>query len=107
MCVLSLDEALKRISEDLLTEGLSTEDFKITFVCPDTKGQFSLQIETPDDMSEEEVSRRFNEAGVLQIVIKKLCEFYPEAKEIDGGLRIPELKRRIYMETVLKKIHEC
>ncbi|MCY4552998.1 MAG: hypothetical protein OXC79_04945 [Candidatus Poribacteria bacterium] len=59
-----------------------------------------VRVVTPDEVSEEEVDRRINETDWQKIIIKKLCEYYPDAKEVENGLHIPRLKATIYVPDI-------
>ena len=89
-----LKRALRNIGQ-----GLSTPDFKIA-VYTLTKAEetkfgsvyaFQMKISSPDHVSEEEVDRYIDEKDWRKIIAEKLCEYYPDAKEVENGVRIPEI----------------
>ena len=55
---------------------------------------------TPDDVSEEETERQINEKDWREIIIKKLCEYYSDAREVEKGLHIPRLKATINVSDI-------
>ena len=98
-----LKQATMRIGQEL-----STPDFQITIFAL-TKAKetkfgssyaFRIRVVTPDEVSEEEVDRRIKETDWQKIMIKKLCEYYPDAKEVENGLHIPRLKATIYVPDI-------
>ena len=88
--------ALKRVMMKIGQE-LSIPDFQIA-IYPLTKSKetqlgsvyaFKITVGTPDYVSEEETIRRINEKNWQKIIIERLCEHYPDAKEVENGIHIP------------------
>ena len=90
-----LKQATMKIGQEL-----STPDFKIAiYAQTKAKGtkfgssyEFKISVRTPDDVSEEETERQMNEKDWKEIIIKRLCKYYPDAEKVEEGLYIPRLK---------------
>ena len=89
-----LKQVMMRIGQDL-----SIPDFQI-IIHPQTKAKetrpgsaytFKISLDTPDDVSEEEVERYIDEKDWQKSIIEKLCEYYPDAKEVENGVHIPDV----------------
>lgn len=96
------DPKFKRVIRKIGPD-LSTPDFRVTLypqtkakeTQPGSKYNFKITVETPDSVSEEEAARRINEKNWQKILIEKLCEYYPDAREVEGGVYIPEVEATI------------
>ena len=81
-------------------QKLSIPDFQITIfpltkakeTQPGTEYAFKIRVVTPDDVSEEETTRQINEKNWQKIIIDGLCEYYPDAREVENGFFIPRLE---------------
>lgn len=80
-------------------QDLSKPDFQVTLY-PQTKAKetrlssaytFKISVDSPDEISEEELERYISENDWQKMIIEKLCEYYPDASEVEGGVRIPEI----------------
>ena len=101
----------KRILRKIGQE-LSTPDFKITLypLTGSSETQlgsryaFKISVDSPDEISEEELKRHINENDWQKMIIKKLCEHYPDAREVEGGVYIPEIGGEISVpDTIFSK----
>lgn len=98
-----LKQATMKIGQELSTPDFQITIFALTKAKETTFGSsyaFRVRVVTPDEVSEEEVDRRINETDWQKILIKKLCEYYPDAKEVENGLHIPRLKATIYVPDI-------
>lgn len=79
-------------------QDLSTPDFQVTLY-PQTKAKetrlsskYAVKIDVnAPDKELEEVERYAGEKDWQKSIIEKLCEYYPDASEVAGGVRIPEI----------------
>ena len=96
-----LKQATMKIGQEL-----STPDFKITIFALtkaketkfDSSYAFKISVATPDDVSEEEMVRQINEKNWKEIIIDRLCKYYPDAVKVEEGLHVPRLKSVIVIQ---------
>ena len=102
---------LKRV---MMTIGqdLSIPDFQI-IIHPKTKAKethfgsaytFKISVDSPDEISEDELEHYISENDWQKMIIEKLCEYYPNAREVEGGVHIPEIGGKISVpDTIFSK----
>ena len=97
----ALSKVFKRVIRKI-GQDLSTPDFRVTLY-PQTKAKetrpgsaynFKINVETPDGVSEE-ATRQINKKDWQKMIIEKMCEYYPDAREVEGGVYIPEIRATI------------
>ncbi|MDE0397688.1 MAG: hypothetical protein OXL96_07800 [Candidatus Poribacteria bacterium] len=88
-----LKQVLRKIGQDL-----STPDFQVTLYSLTgsretqlgSKYAFKINVISPDK-EPEEVERYAAEKDWQKMIIEKMCEYYPDATEVEGGVYIPEI----------------
>lgn len=89
-----LKQVLRKIGQDL-----SIPDFQVTLY-PLTKSKetrlsskyaVKINVNAPDSVSETELKRYISEKDWQKMIIEKMCEHYPDTREVEGGVYIPEI----------------
>ena len=88
-----LKQVLRKIGQDL-----STSDFQVTLY-PQTKSKetrlgskYAVKIDVnAPDKELKEVKRYAGEKDWQKMIIEKMYEYYPDAREVEGGVYIPEI----------------
>ena len=101
-----LKRSMMKIGQDL-----SIPDFQIIIhsqtrskeTQPGSRYAFKISLDSPDDVSEEEVESYINEKDWQKLIIKKLREYYPGAEAVEDGLKIPGIGTISVPDTIFSK----
>ena len=87
-----LKKQIRKIGKDL-----STPDFTITLYSFTKESEFGssysfqIKVKSADSVSEEERDRYVSDKDWRNTIIKKLCEYYPDAIDREKYIYIPSL----------------
>ena len=102
-----LKRILRKIGQDLSIPDFQVTLYSLTGSSETQLGSryaFKINVNSPDEISEEELERYISKNNWQKMIIEKLCEYYPDAREVEGGVRIPEIGGEISVpDTIFSK----
>ena len=101
-----LKQAMMQIGQDLSTPGFRVSLYpqtKAKETRPGSAYVVKINVISPDK-EQEEVERYVSEKDWQKMIIEKLCEYYPDAREVENGVHIPQIEGTISVpDTIFSK----
>ena len=92
-----LKRVLRKIGQELSTPDFTVSLYSLTGSKETQLGskyEFRINV-TSENKDQEELERYISENDWQKMIIEKICEYYPDTTEVEGGVCIPEMGGKI------------